>query len=93
MSDDTRRPEGQGVTGARLVSYYRGHLPGDGQRITAVHGDPVEVLGYVAPSRATAITGEHMCSGRKARGYGGESPESSSGEELLAGRLIESPVT
>jgi hypothetical protein len=58
LNDDARRPEGQGVTGARLVSGYRGHLPGDGQRITAGHGDMVEVPGHVAPSREAAVTGE-----------------------------------
>jgi hypothetical protein len=57
-SDDTRRPEEQRVTGARLVSGYRGHLSGDGQRITAGHGDTVEVPGHVAPSREAAVTGE-----------------------------------
>jgi hypothetical protein len=65
LSDDARRPEGQGVTGARLVSGYRGHLPGDGQRITAGHGDEVEVPGHVAPSREAAIIGEliQICRG------------------------------
>jgi hypothetical protein len=58
LNDDARRPEGQGVTGARLVSGYRGHLPGDGQRITASHGDAVEVPGYVASSREAAVAGE-----------------------------------
>jgi hypothetical protein len=58
LSDDARRPEGQGVTGTRLVSGYRGHLPGDGQTITAGHGDAVEVPGHVAPSREAAVTGE-----------------------------------
>jgi hypothetical protein len=58
LSDDARRPEGQGVTSARLVSGYRGHLPGDGQRITAGHGEAVEVPGYVASSREAAVAGE-----------------------------------
>jgi hypothetical protein len=53
------------------VSGHRGWPPGDGQRITAVHGDPMEVPGHVAPSRAMAVTGELICSGRKARGYDG----------------------
>jgi hypothetical protein len=58
LSDNARRPEGQGVTGARLVSGYRGHLPDDGQRITAGHGDVVEVPGHLAPSREAAVAGE-----------------------------------
>jgi hypothetical protein len=58
LSDDARRPEGQGVTGARLVSSYRGHLPGDGQRITAGYSDVVEVPGHVALSREAAVAGE-----------------------------------
>jgi hypothetical protein len=37
---------------------YRGHLPGDGQRITAGHGDVVEVPGHVAPSREAAVADE-----------------------------------
>jgi hypothetical protein len=52
-----------------LVSSHRGWPPGDGQRITAAHGDPVEVPRHVVPSRATAVTGELIYSGRKARGY------------------------
>jgi hypothetical protein len=58
LSDDARRPEGQGVTGARLVSGYRGHLPSDGHRITAGHDDSVEVPGYVASSREAAVVSE-----------------------------------
>jgi hypothetical protein len=57
LSDDARRSEGR-VTGVRLVSGYRGHLPGDGQRITAGHSDAVEVLGHVASSHEAAVAGE-----------------------------------
>jgi hypothetical protein len=58
------------------------------------HGDATEVLNCVAQDRMAADAGELISSSRKARGggYGGESPESSSGEELLAGKLIGSPV-
>jgi hypothetical protein len=64
LSDDARRLEGPGVTGARLVSGYRDHLPGNGQRITAGHGDAVEVLGHVVPSREAAVAGELIQSDR-----------------------------
>jgi hypothetical protein len=57
------------------------------------HGDAIEVFNYVAQDRKAAVAGELISPSRKARGYSDESPESSSGEELLAGRLIESPVT
>jgi hypothetical protein len=58
LNGDARQPEEQGVTGARLVSGYRGHLPSDGQRITAGHGDAVEVPGHVALSREAAVADE-----------------------------------
>jgi hypothetical protein len=51
-----------------LVYGHRGYHSGDGQRVTVVHGDPVEVPGHVAPSRATAVTSELICPSRKARG-------------------------
>jgi hypothetical protein len=47
-SNDARRPEGPGVTSARLLSGYFGHLPGDGQKVTAGHSDVMEVPGHVA---------------------------------------------
>jgi hypothetical protein len=37
-------------------------------RCTEGYSDPVEVPGHVAPSRATTVTGELICPGRKARG-------------------------
>ena len=64
MSDDARRPKGQGVTGARLVSGYRGHLPDDGQKVTAGHGNAMEVPGHVAQGRKTAVTCELIQSDR-----------------------------
>jgi hypothetical protein len=42
LGDDARRQEGPGVTSARLVSGYCGHLPGDGQKVTAGHDDAME---------------------------------------------------
>jgi hypothetical protein len=72
FSGDARRSEEGGVHWRKcLVSGHRGWPLGDGQRITVVHGDPVEVPGHMAPSRATAVTSELIFSGRKARGYGG----------------------
>jgi hypothetical protein len=43
------------------------------------HGDATEVFRYMAQDRKTAVAGELICPSRKARGYGGESPESSPG--------------
>jgi hypothetical protein len=54
------------------VSGHRGCHSGDGQKVTAVHGDPVEVPGYVASSRATAVTGELSAPAAKQRKNGGE---------------------
>jgi hypothetical protein len=71
-SDDAWRPEGSGVTSARLVSGYRGHLPGDGQKVTAGHGDAMEVPGHVAQGQKAAVTGELIQSDR-GNLYGGRS--------------------
>ena len=66
----TRGGRRRGRSLAQVLSVRSPWLaPGDGQRITAVHGDLVEVPGHVAPSRAMAIIGELICSSRKARGY------------------------
>jgi hypothetical protein len=72
LSDVTRRPEGPGVTSARLVSGYRGHLPDDGQKVTAGHGNAMEVPGHVAQGRKTAVTCELIQSDR-GNMYGGRS--------------------
>jgi hypothetical protein len=58
LGDDARRSEGPGVTSVRLVSGYRGHLPGDGQKVKAGHGDAMEVPGHVAQGRKAAVTSE-----------------------------------
>jgi hypothetical protein len=63
-SDDARRPEGLGVTSARLVSGYRGHLPCDGQKVTTGHGNAMEVPGHVAQGQKTAVTDELIQSDR-----------------------------
>ena len=67
-SNDARRPEGPGVTSARLVSGYRGHLPGDGQKVTAGHGNAMEVPGHVAQGRKAAVTGDLILIHRGERG-------------------------
>jgi hypothetical protein len=72
LGDDARRPEGPGVTSARLVFGYRGHLPGDWQKVTAGHGDAMKVPGHVAHGRKAAVTGELIQSDR-GNLYGGRS--------------------
>jgi hypothetical protein len=59
-SDDAWWPEGPGVTSARLVSGYRGHLLDDGQKVTAGHDNVMEVPGHVAQGRKAAVTGVHI---------------------------------
>jgi hypothetical protein len=65
LDDDARRPEEQEVTGARLVSCYRGKLPGDEWRIAASHGEVMDVPRHVAQGREAAVTGEliRICRG------------------------------
>ena len=72
MVEKCWRPEGPGVTSTRLVSGYRGHLPGDGQKVTAGHGDAMEVPGHVAQDRKAAVTSELIQSDR-GNLYGGRS--------------------
>jgi hypothetical protein len=43
---------------ARLVSYYRGKIPNNEQRVNASHGDAVDVPRHVAQGREAAVTGE-----------------------------------
>jgi hypothetical protein len=40
------------------VSYYRGKLLGDEQRVNESHGDAVDVLRHMAQGREAAVTGE-----------------------------------
>jgi hypothetical protein len=86
--------EGRAVVGGIKVHWrkcfvfgHRGCHSSDGQKVTAVHGDPVEVPGHVASSRATAVTGELSAPAAKQRKNGGESPELSPGRGFYLAAL------